>query len=166
MEEEGSGARFFIETRHDGAFVGWCAMFHWNPVYRSLGIGYCLDEPAWGKGYAVEAMRAVLHWAYATLDLNRVEAELDTRNAASMRVLEKLGFTRKACGGKTVSLPARFLIPGSTACSGANGRPDEVRVRKAGFSSYKEQGLVQAGGQAQGGTGVPRMRFSIPQSWR
>jgi ribosomal-protein-alanine N-acetyltransferase len=70
-------------------------MFHWNPVYRSLGIGYCFDEPAWGKGYATEAVRAMLHWAYQALDLNRVEAELDTRNAASARVLEKLGFERE-----------------------------------------------------------------------
>ncbi len=37
----------------------------------------------------------MLHWAYGTLDLNRVEAELDTRNAASARVLEKLGFVRE-----------------------------------------------------------------------
>jgi len=95
MEEDGSGARFAIETRGDNAFVGWCAMFRWNPVYRSLGIGYCLDEPAWGKGYATEAVSAMLQWAYGALDLNRVEAELDTRNAASARVLEKLGFERE-----------------------------------------------------------------------
>lgn len=95
MEEDESGARFAIETRDQNAFVGWCAMFGWNPIYRSLGIGYCFDESAWGKGYATEATRAMLHWAYAVLDLNRVEAELDTRNAASARVLEKLGFQRE-----------------------------------------------------------------------
>lgn len=95
MEEEASGARLAIETDQERVFVGWCAMFRWNPVYRSLGIGYCLDEPAWGKGYATEAVRAMLHWAYDALDLNRVEAEIDTRNVASARVLEKLGFERE-----------------------------------------------------------------------
>lgn len=95
MEEDGSGARFAVETRNDNAFVGWCSMFRWNPIYRSLGIGYCFDEPTWGKGYATEAVRAMLKWAYGALDLNRVEAELDTRNAASARVLEKLGFERE-----------------------------------------------------------------------
>jgi [ribosomal protein S5]-alanine N-acetyltransferase len=95
MEQDGSGARFAIETLQTRAFVGWCSMFRWNPVYRSLGIGYCLGEPAWGNGYATEAVRAMLHWAYDALDLNRVEAELDTRNAASARVLEKLGFERE-----------------------------------------------------------------------
>lgn len=95
MQEDGSGARFAIETLADRAFIGWCAMFRWNPVYRSLGIGYCLDEPAWGRGYATEAVHAMLAWAFGALDLNRVDAELDTRNAASARVLEKLGFRRE-----------------------------------------------------------------------
>lgn len=95
MEEDGTGARFAIETRRDSAFIGWCSMFRWNPVYRSLGIGYCLDERVWGKGYATEGVRAMLQWAFGTLDLNRVEAELDTRNAASARVPEKLGFVRE-----------------------------------------------------------------------
>lgn len=94
MEEDGSGARLAIET-DDGRFIGWCAMFGWNPAFRSLGIGYCFHEAAWGKGYATEAVRAMLRWAYESLDLNRVEAELDTRNGASARVLEKLGFARE-----------------------------------------------------------------------
>lgn len=95
MERDGSGAQFAIQALATRTFVGWCSMFRWNPVYRSLGVGYCLDEPAWGKGYATEAVRAMLHWAYGALDLNRVEAELDTRNTASARVLEKLGFERE-----------------------------------------------------------------------
>jgi RimJ/RimL family protein N-acetyltransferase len=37
----------------------------------------------------------LLQWAFDTLDLNRVQAETDTRNAASARVLEKLGFVRE-----------------------------------------------------------------------
>lgn len=95
MQQEGSGARFAIETLAPPGFIGWCSMFRWNPVYRSLGIGYCLDEPAWGQGYATEAVRAMLTWAYEALDLNRVDAELNTRNLASARVLEKLGFVRE-----------------------------------------------------------------------
>jgi len=95
MANDGTGARFAIERTDTRAFIGWCSMFQWNPTYRSLGIGYCLDEPAWGQGYATEAVGAMLRWLYDALDLNRVEAELDTRNAASARVLEKLGFVRE-----------------------------------------------------------------------
>ncbi len=76
----------------DGAFIGWCGLTRWNPDYRSASLGYCLDDAAWGHGYATEAALALLQWAFDTLDLNRVQAETDTRNAASARVLEKLSF--------------------------------------------------------------------------
>jgi ribosomal-protein-alanine N-acetyltransferase len=95
IEAEGSGARLAIERASDMAFIGWCGLTRWNREYRSASLGYCLTEAAWGQGYATEAARAVLQWAFDTSDLNRVQAETDTRNAASARVLEKLNFRRE-----------------------------------------------------------------------
>jgi RimJ/RimL family protein N-acetyltransferase len=92
LADEGTGARLAIERVSDGAFLGWCGLSRWNREYRSASMGYCLNEPAWGHGYATEAARALLQWAFDTMDLNRVQAEADTRNTASARVLEKLGF--------------------------------------------------------------------------
>ena len=95
MAEDGTGARLAMDRLSDGAFLGWCTLTEWNPDYRSASLGYCLTEAAWGHGYATEAAHALLRWAFDTLDLNRVQAETDTRNAASGRVLEKLGFVRE-----------------------------------------------------------------------
>jgi [ribosomal protein S5]-alanine N-acetyltransferase len=95
LADEGTGARVAIDRASDKAFVGWCALFTWNPDYRSASLGYCLDDAMWGNGYATEAAHALLRWAFDTLDLNRVQAETDTRNVASTRVLEKLGFVRE-----------------------------------------------------------------------
>jgi ribosomal-protein-alanine N-acetyltransferase len=95
MEQEGSGARLVIERAADGVFIGWCGLVKWNPDYRSARLGYCLDDAAWGQGFATEAAGVLLQWAFDTLDLNRVQAEADTRNTASGRVLEKLGFVRE-----------------------------------------------------------------------
>lgn len=95
IEQDGRGARLAIEHAATGAFIGWCALVQWNPDYRSAMLGYCLDDAAWGQGFATEAAGALLRWAFATLDLNRVQAESDTRNAASDRVLQKLGFVRE-----------------------------------------------------------------------
>ncbi|MFI0720719.1 GNAT family N-acetyltransferase [Streptomyces sp. NPDC021224] len=92
MQEDGTGARLAVERADDGAFIGWCGLTGWNPDFRSASLGYVFDASAWGHGYATETARAVLRWAFDTLDLNRVQAEADTRNAASARVLEKLGF--------------------------------------------------------------------------
>lgn len=95
MAAEEGGVRVAIQRRADGRFLGWCSLSQWNPTYRSASLGLCLDEPAWGLGYATEAAGALLDWAFEELDLIRVQAEVDTRNAACVRVLEKLGFSRE-----------------------------------------------------------------------
>jgi ribosomal-protein-alanine N-acetyltransferase len=95
LAEEGSGVRLALDRGSGSPFLGWCGLTGWNPAFRSASLGYCLAEDAWGRGYATEAAGALLRWAYQTLDLNRVQAEADTRNAASARVLEKLGFVRE-----------------------------------------------------------------------
>ncbi|MDE9364041.1 GNAT family N-acetyltransferase [Luteipulveratus sp. YIM 133132] len=95
MSDEGTGARLAVDRADDGAFLGWCSLTRWDPDYRSAGMGFCFTEASWGHGYATEVVRAVLDWAYTTLDLNRVQAETDTRNLACARVLEKAGFVRE-----------------------------------------------------------------------
>jgi RimJ/RimL family protein N-acetyltransferase len=95
MAEDGTGARLAVDRSSDGEFLGWCGLVRWNPDHRSASLGYCLAEAAWGQGYATEAARALLQWGFDTLELNRVQAEVDTRNAGSARVLEKLGFVRE-----------------------------------------------------------------------
>jgi len=95
MAEEGTGVRLAVDRVSDGEFIGWCHLTRWNPDYRSASMGYCFDDAAWGHGYATEAVRALLQWAFDTIELNRVQAETDTRNTASARVLEKLGFVRE-----------------------------------------------------------------------
>ncbi|MFI7387209.1 GNAT family N-acetyltransferase [Streptomyces sp. NPDC049813] len=95
LAEEGAGARVAVERVADGGFAGWAGLVEWDPVHRSASLGYVLDEAMWGRGYATEAAHALLRWAFDALDLNRVQAEVDTRNAASARVLEKLGFVRE-----------------------------------------------------------------------
>ncbi|WP_246456107.1 GNAT family N-acetyltransferase [Nocardioides mesophilus] len=95
MADEGTGARLAIVRGDDGTFIGWCSLSRWNPGFRSASLTYCLDHSAWGRGYATEAVGALLHWGFDTLGLNRVQAETDTRNLASARVLQKLGFVRE-----------------------------------------------------------------------
>ncbi|MDX1649072.1 MAG: GNAT family N-acetyltransferase [Myxococcota bacterium] len=59
-------------------------------------MGYALARPLWGRGLATEAARAVVGAAFEALpDLVRVRANADARNAASLRVLEKLGMRRE-----------------------------------------------------------------------
>jgi RimJ/RimL family protein N-acetyltransferase len=59
-----------------------------------IELGYTLAHAAWGRGYATEAARAVLYWAFAGLRLERVVAVADPANDASLHVLDKLGMRR------------------------------------------------------------------------
>ncbi|WP_377640995.1 GNAT family N-acetyltransferase [Oryzobacter terrae] len=95
VEADGTGARVAIARRDGGDFLGWCGLTRWNPEFRSASLGFCSTEAAWGHGYMTEAAGALLRWAFDALDLNRVQSETDTRNLASARVLDKLGFVRE-----------------------------------------------------------------------
>jgi [ribosomal protein S5]-alanine N-acetyltransferase len=58
-------------------------------------IGYWIRVASWGNGFATEAARAVLGYAFAHLTLHRVQGRQFTRNAASGRVLQKVGMQRE-----------------------------------------------------------------------
>lgn len=86
-----------VYERDGGAFVGSCGIFRRG---RDLGsafdpypeAGWIVARPHWGKGYASEAMEAVIKWGMGELGMTRIVAIIDPDNAASLRIAEKLGF--------------------------------------------------------------------------
>jgi RimJ/RimL family protein N-acetyltransferase len=69
---------------------------------HSAEIGYWLGEEYWNRGIATEAVTAVTEYAFNTLGMVRVHAEVFQWNTASMRVLEKVGFVREGVLHKSV----------------------------------------------------------------
>lgn len=57
-----------------------------------LTLGYALAPEVWGRGYATEAVSAMIKWAFALSDVAEIDASVQVDNAASRRVLEKTGF--------------------------------------------------------------------------
>lgn len=57
-------------------------------------LGYMIQKKDWGKGYATEACTAMIAYG-RSLQLNRIVASTDPSNKSSIRVLEKVGMTRK-----------------------------------------------------------------------
>ena len=55
-------------------------------------IGYIFHPDYWGRGFAIEAMQAVVDYAFANRPVDHLLADIDPRNAASRRLLERLGF--------------------------------------------------------------------------
>jgi len=81
-----------VVQKETGAFIGLCWLAPGRLLDNEIELGYRYVRPAWGKGYATEAGRAVLAQAWERLGIGQVLAMAHPRNLASRRVLEKLGF--------------------------------------------------------------------------
>ena len=84
-----------IALRTDDQLIGSITLFNLDFTHRRAEMGYALGRDHWGQGYMNEALMAVLKYAFEVLDLHRVEADVDPRNAASIKTLERLGFQRE-----------------------------------------------------------------------
>jgi [ribosomal protein S5]-alanine N-acetyltransferase len=92
----GDYIRLGLARREDeGTLVGQCTLFALNASSRRAEIGYSLAAAAWGQGLATEALRALIGHGFGAIELNRIEADIDPRNASSARVLERLGFVKE-----------------------------------------------------------------------
>jgi RimJ/RimL family protein N-acetyltransferase len=90
----GEAAVFAVTLADTGALVG--AIGLEIQAEHSRGeLGYWVGKPYWGRGYATEAGRAVVRFAFQELGLSRVFACHFKVNAASGRVMEKLGMRRE-----------------------------------------------------------------------
>jgi RimJ/RimL family protein N-acetyltransferase len=79
----------------DDLVIGTCTLLHVDVPNKHAEIGYALNRSYWGRGYGHEALCALIDYAFETLGLHRLEADVDPRNLASVRALERLGFVRE-----------------------------------------------------------------------
>ncbi|GAA2169620.1 GNAT family N-acetyltransferase [Actinomadura napierensis] len=96
LEKEGDWLVLAIEWRASGDLVGEVNLQWRSREHRQGEIGYILNPAFHGRGIATEAAEAVLRLGFEGLGLHRIVGRLDGRNAASARVLERLGMRREA----------------------------------------------------------------------
>jgi len=80
----------------EGCYIGRCGL-HPNfgasgPLAHEAALAFYLDPQYWGRGLATEASRVFIDYGFRELSLHRIVALVQVGNAASIRVLEKLGF--------------------------------------------------------------------------
>jgi ribosomal-protein-serine acetyltransferase len=76
----------------DGAIVGVVGFHRVDWMNRATSIGYWLAADRQGRGTMTEAVRALVDYAFGTLDLHRIEISAAVGNARSRAVIERLGF--------------------------------------------------------------------------
>jgi ribosomal-protein-serine acetyltransferase len=84
---------FFIIHKDTQEFLGCMILHHIDWDIPKFEVGYWLRTSTTGKGYATEATRGVIQYAIEHLGAKRLDACCDEDNSASMRVLERSGFT-------------------------------------------------------------------------
>ncbi|HVE66843.1 MAG TPA: GNAT family N-acetyltransferase [Thermoanaerobaculia bacterium] len=89
FERHGFGFWAIREKRRKG-LIGFCGFRFMEPG-AEVEILYGIDPRLWGRGYATEAARGLLEWAFRETGLRQVLAGADAPNRASFRVLKKLG---------------------------------------------------------------------------
>ena len=92
--EDRSVLQWGIERTADGRVLGTVTLMP-APGQPRAELGFILGREHWGRGYAAEAQRAAIGFAFDELGLHRLEADADPANAASVRSLERLGFRRE-----------------------------------------------------------------------
>jgi ribosomal-protein-alanine N-acetyltransferase len=84
-----------ISRRSDDALIGTATLFNLDQNNHRAELGYGLDRAEWGQGYMQEALTALVAYAFNDLGLYRLEADVDPRNSASIKTVDRLGFQRE-----------------------------------------------------------------------
>lgn len=88
--------RPFIVEDKTGKKVGFIAYFYvLHPACRLLEVGYSLIPSERDKGYGTEALGMMVDFLFLTKDASRIQAQTDSRNLASHKILEKVGFKKE-----------------------------------------------------------------------
>jgi ribosomal-protein-alanine N-acetyltransferase len=84
-----------IALRDSGKVIGTTTLFNLSLDNGRAELGYAMAHAYWGQGYMNEALKALVSHAFEVMELRRLEADVDPRNVASVRTLERLGFQRE-----------------------------------------------------------------------
>jgi RimJ/RimL family protein N-acetyltransferase len=118
--------RFDFIVEHEGRCIGKCGMYQ-IPV-----IGFILHPDTWGLGLAQEALDAVVRAAFRELAIEEIVADVDPRNARSLKLLERIGFRVTGSAKRTwyisgewndsiyLGLPRSAVDENAAASSGAS----------------------------------------------
>jgi ribosomal-protein-alanine N-acetyltransferase len=105
----GAALPLFLERRSDRAFLGAITLDNIRRGPAQDGtLGYWIGEPYARQGYMREAIEAVVHYAFETLDLSRIQAACLPENKASRGVLEKCGFKYEGVAQSYLQINGRW----------------------------------------------------------
>lgn len=109
VQSQGRGVPLFLIRREDEALIGGITLDNIRQGPAKAGtLGYWVGRDFARQGYMREAIGAVVHYAFTTLDLSRIEAACLPENAPSRGVLEKTGFKYEGVAQSYLQINGRW----------------------------------------------------------
>ena len=87
----GQPCSLVIELTQEKKVIGTIGFMWLQRENRSAEVGYSLSRPYWNQGLMTEALRAIIAFGFDKLNLNRIEAQCESDNPASGRVMTHVG---------------------------------------------------------------------------
>ncbi|WIM40256.1 GNAT family protein [Paenibacillus sp. PK4536] len=114
---EQSGLRWMIEDREHAKVIGTCGFLGYEQEHHRAELGYDLSSAYWGKGIMKEVALCIIQFGFEQIELNKIEAKIEPKNQASIRLMEKLEFVQEGLlrqheyeNGKYVDLAVFALL--------------------------------------------------------
>jgi len=100
-----------VYRKEDGKLIGRCGIqdYEYNGVWE-VELGYLLDPAEWGRGYAIEAVRAVIKYALDCMDIQSVIALIAPENERSIRLAKRAGMQFQTFEERKCKPVARYVI--------------------------------------------------------
>ena len=111
LEKDETGIWWAVCSSDNRIFYGAIGLYYLNRELKKAELGFWLMPAFWGKGIITESALLAIDYGFKKMHLKRIEAEVETENSMSIRVIKKLQFihegTKKDCeikNGKYISL--------------------------------------------------------------
>jgi RimJ/RimL family protein N-acetyltransferase len=135
-----------------GPLVGTCTLSQLDSTNQRAELGFALGQAFWGRGYMAAALPALIEFAFGQLGLQRLFADVDPRNAPSIRALERLGFRREGV------LREHYLVQGEPQDAVVYGllRREWLRGSEPGGAANRSQPVRSETNQTSAAAGPGR----------
>ncbi|MEN2768231.1 GNAT family N-acetyltransferase [Ornithinibacillus xuwenensis] len=92
LYQDNKAIRYSIFHLESKQIIGSCGYNSLDFENSKAEIGYEISKEYWGKGFASEAVRKLLDYAFNTLYFNRIEAKIEPENKKSIKLVKKMNF--------------------------------------------------------------------------
>ncbi len=107
--QNGTAIPLFIINRNEGALIGAITLDNIRRgPNQTATMGYWIGLPYVRKGFMSEAISALVHYAFGTLDISRIESACLPENTPSRKVLEKCGFKYEGVAQAYIQIDGRW----------------------------------------------------------